>query len=52
MSQTTPLSRVIDLTDPDRNRIYNMTIDEARLLVADGDADAVRRIDGEFALVG
>jgi asparagine synthase (glutamine-hydrolysing) len=52
MHQTIPLSRVIDLTDPAGNRIYNMAIEEARALVAGGDADAVRRIDGEFALVG
>jgi asparagine synthase (glutamine-hydrolysing) len=52
MYQTLPLSRVIDLTDPAGNRIYNMTVDEARALVASGAADAVQRIDGEFALVG
>jgi asparagine synthase (glutamine-hydrolysing) len=52
MYQNIPLSRVIDLTDPAGNRIYNMTLDEARALVAGGDGDAVRRIDGEFALVG
>ncbi|MBX9626309.1 MAG: hypothetical protein K2X82_21095 [Gemmataceae bacterium] len=47
-----PVSRVIDLTDPAGNRVYNMTADEARARVASGDADAVRAIDGEFALVG
>ncbi len=52
MYQTVPLSQVIDLTNADGNRIYNMTLDEARALVASGDGDAVRRIDGEFALVG
>ncbi|MFO0796723.1 MAG: asparagine synthase-related protein [Gemmataceae bacterium] len=52
MPRTVPLSRVIDLTDPAGNRVYNMTVDEARALVATGDAAAVRRIDGEFALVG
>jgi asparagine synthase (glutamine-hydrolysing) len=52
MHQTIPLSRVIDLTDPAGNRVYNMTIEEARALVASGDAEAVRGIDGEFALVG
>ena len=52
MHHTIPLSRVIDLTDPAGNRIYNLSIEEARALVATGDADAVRRIDGEFALVG
>jgi asparagine synthase (glutamine-hydrolysing) len=52
MHRTIPLSRVIDLTDPAGNRIYNMPLDEARALVATGAADAVRRIDGDFALVG
>jgi asparagine synthase (glutamine-hydrolysing) len=52
MHQNIPLSRVIDLTDPAGNRIYNMTVEEARALVASGDADAVQQIDGEFALVG
>lgn len=52
MPRTVPLSRVIDLTDPAGNRVYNMTVDEARALVATGDADAVKMIDGEFALVG
>lgn len=52
MHRDIPVSRVIDLTDPAANRIYNMTVEEARKLLATGDADAVRRIDGEFALVG
>ncbi len=50
MQQTIPLSRVIDLTDPAGNRIYNMTVEEARARVAGG--DDVSGIDGEFALVG
>jgi asparagine synthase (glutamine-hydrolysing) len=52
MHRTIPLSRVIDLTDPAGNRVYNMTVEEARELVAAGDAAAVARIDGEFALLG
>src|SRR3954463_10011096 len=52
MHQTVPLTRVIDLTDPAGNRIYNMTVEEARALVSAGDAEAVKKIDGEFALVG
>jgi len=52
MYQAVPLSRVIDLTDPAGNRIYNMSADDARALIASGDADAVKGIDGEFALVG
>ncbi|MDB5310780.1 MAG: asparagine synthetase [Gemmataceae bacterium] len=52
MHRTVPVSRVIDLTDPAANRIYNMTVEEARELVAGGDATVVARVDGEFALVG
>lgn len=52
MYRTVPVSRVIDLTNPDENRIYNMTVDEARGLIANGDAADVARIDGEYALVG
>jgi asparagine synthase (glutamine-hydrolysing) len=52
MHRTIPLSRVIDLTDPAGNRVYNMTVEEARELVASGDAAAVAKIDGEFALIG
>lgn len=52
MHRTVPLSRVIDLTDPAGNRIYNMTAEEARAAVASGDPKAVARIDGEFALAG
>jgi len=52
MHRSIPLSRVIDLTDPAGNRIYNMTVEEARDRIADGDAGAVGRIDGEFALIG
>jgi asparagine synthase (glutamine-hydrolysing) len=51
MPQAQAIERVVDLTDPARNVIYNMTVDEARALVASGDAAAVRRIDGDFALV-
>jgi asparagine synthase (glutamine-hydrolysing) len=52
MHRTIPLSRVIDLTDPAGNRVYNMTVEEARELVASGDAVAIAKIDGEFALIG
>ncbi|MBN9120168.1 MAG: asparagine synthase, partial [Planctomycetes bacterium] len=37
---------------PGGNRVYTMTAEEARALVATGDSAAVARIDGEFALVG
>ena len=46
-----PISRVIDLLDPDLNQIANMDLEEARRRVLSGNPDAVRGIDGSFALV-
>ena len=46
-----PVSRIVDLLDPALNRICNMTVDEARRRVLDGDPAGVRGIDGSFALV-
>jgi asparagine synthase (glutamine-hydrolysing) len=43
--------RVIDLTDPGRNVLYNVSLEEARSRVASGDPQAVRDIEGQFALV-
>ena len=51
MHQTQAIERVVDLTDPQKSVLFNMGVDEARQLVASGDPDAVRRIDGQFALV-
>jgi asparagine synthase (glutamine-hydrolysing) len=51
MIQAQAIERVVDLLDPRKNVIYNRTLEEARALLASGDADAVRRIDGQFALV-
>jgi asparagine synthase (glutamine-hydrolysing) len=45
------VERVVDLLDPDKNVLFNMTTEQARALLAEGDADAVRRLDGHFALV-
>ncbi len=45
------VERVIDLTNPANNAIYNMSNEEAVKLVKSGDADAVRGIDGHFCLV-
>ena len=46
------VERVVDLTDPEANRVANMTVEEARALVASGTPEDVRGIDGAFALVG
>lgn len=45
------LERVVDLTDPVANRILNMSVEEARLRILHGSAEAVREINGSFALV-
>jgi asparagine synthase (glutamine-hydrolysing) len=39
------------LTHPEKNIIYNMTNEEAREILKSGDAEAVRKIDGQFALI-
>jgi asparagine synthase (glutamine-hydrolysing) len=46
-----PVSRVVDLLDPSLNRIFNMDVEEARRRVLSADPDAIREIDGSFALV-
>src|SRR5665647_231963 len=45
------VSRVKDLTNPEKNVIYNMTHEEAVNIVMSGDAESVRKIDGQFSLV-
>ena len=45
------VSRVKDLTNPEKNVIYNMTHEEAVNILRSGDVEAVRKIDGQFSLV-
>lgn len=45
------VERVVDLTDPDANQIYNFSIEEARERLLSGTPDSVRRIQGSFALL-
>lgn len=52
MTDHQPVRDLIDLTDSSNNLIFNMTREEARLRVASGRPDAVRAIEGHFALVG
>ena len=49
--QDRPVELVLNLTDPSKNRLYNMTVDEARERLARGSSEDVRGIDGSFALV-
>jgi asparagine synthase (glutamine-hydrolysing) len=46
-----PVSRIVDLLDPTLNRISNMSLEDARQRVLDGEPAGVRGIDGSFALV-
>jgi asparagine synthase (glutamine-hydrolysing) len=46
-----PINRVVDLLDPEHNRLHNVDLAEARRRVLSGDPAAVRAIDGSFALV-
>ena len=52
MLEQHPLHQVTDLTQPLRSVIFNMSLEQARQRVADGDPDGIRAIDGQFALVG
>ncbi len=45
------VSNVTDLTNPEKNVIYNMTHEEALEILRSGDTEAVRKIDGQFSLV-
>ena len=45
------VERVVDLTDPDTNEIYNLTLDQARERILNGRPEEVRGIDGSFAVV-
>src|SRR5688572_14963050 len=45
------IERVVDLLDPSLNRIHNMSIEDARQRVLSGKPEAVRDIDGSFALL-
>jgi asparagine synthase (glutamine-hydrolysing) len=45
------VEKVVDLLVPSANRIANMSLGEARARVLSGSAEAVREIDGSFALL-
>ncbi|NNE67469.1 MAG: asparagine synthetase B family protein [Pyrinomonadaceae bacterium] len=51
MIQTQPIERLINLIDEDSNFTFGMSSSEASNLVGTGDPEAVRKIDGQFALV-
>src|SRR6266545_3407378 len=45
------VERVVDLLDPSLNQIHNLGLEEARRRVLSGSPQAVRKIDGSFALL-
>ena len=45
------VSKVVDLSKPEKNIIYNMSHDAAVEAVRSGDLEEVRKIDGQFCLV-
>ncbi|MGD0536848.1 MAG: asparagine synthase-related protein [Verrucomicrobiota bacterium] len=45
------IERVVDLLDPALNRLGNLSLEEARARVRSGRPEAVRGIDGSFALL-
>ncbi len=45
------VERVVDLTEPDANQIFNFTLQQARAHLLTGSPDAVRQIQGSFALI-
>jgi asparagine synthase (glutamine-hydrolysing) len=51
MDRTKNISRVVDLTHPEKNVIFNMSHAEAVDIVRRGDPAGIREIDGQFALV-
>ena len=51
MHQNAPIERLVDLSEPNVNIIFNMSLDEAIERVGSGDPERVRAIDGQFALV-
>ena len=45
------IERLVDLIDPATHSLRNMSVEDARARVLQGSAEAVREIDGSFALV-
>ncbi|MHB9008047.1 MAG: asparagine synthase-related protein [Limisphaerales bacterium] len=45
------IEQVVDLLDPALNRLHNLPLDAARDRLRQGDVDAVRALEGSFALV-
>ena len=51
MHQRRYVERIIDLMDPNKNVLLNMSYEEAATRVASGNAESVGQIEGQFAIV-
>ena len=51
MAHVTPVHRVLDLVDPSTQRLFDLSLEEARARLFDPDPSAVLGIRGSFALV-
>jgi len=45
------VSQVTDLTNPEKNVIYNMAHEEAVNILKSGNVEAIRKIDGQYCLI-
>jgi asparagine synthase (glutamine-hydrolysing) len=45
------INEVIDLTNPNRNMLFSMSLEEATEIVASGDPEKIASIDGHFAIM-
>ena len=45
------IEQVVDLTDPSENQLYDLTTDQARLVLLEQTADCMLQVQGSFALV-
>jgi asparagine synthase (glutamine-hydrolysing) len=51
MMQQQYIERVVDLTEPEANQLYRLSLEQAKEIVLHGNAETVGRIAGSFALV-
>jgi asparagine synthase (glutamine-hydrolysing) len=49
--QSKPIDRLVNLLDPAANLFLNTTLEAATEIVASGEAERIREIDGQFAIV-
>lgn len=45
------IERVVDLTEPETNQIYNLSLEEAQRLLLEQPAEAMRSVAGSFTLI-